>query len=186
MTTDLHHKITEAIKTAEFATRRMGPPPSPLGSLNVSDFADALRAVVELCVDRQAEAVDGGMTDVDTVWPSEVLTVIAEQLGIREASSVRSRRRSGSPMWRLEQVEALRPEPPPCGGTTDMVLGRRLVCENSPGHQGPHRQGMTTWTEAASALDAALEPDSYEPFIAADGWREEPPAARPWWKRWHR
>lgn len=36
-----------------------------------------LRAAVErvrvLCAERQAEGVDGGMADVDTLWPSEVL-----------------------------------------------------------------------------------------------------------------
>lgn len=95
-------------------------------------------------------------------------------------------------LWRNEQVEALRPESPPCGNTTDMVLGRRLVCENSPGHQGPHRQGMTTWTEAESVPDAALEPaiEGSAPKL------QSPPSPlkvtepsstpRPWWKRWHR
>ncbi|GAA0720044.1 hypothetical protein Drose_06325 [Dactylosporangium roseum] len=42
----------------------------------------ALRAVVELCVAHQADAVDGRLTDVDLIPPSEVLAAIALELGI--------------------------------------------------------------------------------------------------------
>lgn len=42
----------------------------------------ALRAVLELCEWRMDEAVGGGLTDVDTLWPSEVLQVIARELGV--------------------------------------------------------------------------------------------------------
>lgn len=33
----------------------------------------------KLCRGRQAEAVGGGLTDVDTLWPSEVLAILDER-----------------------------------------------------------------------------------------------------------
>ncbi len=46
---------------------------------------EALRAVVELCVDHQAEATDGSLTDVESIPPSAALAVIARELGVQEA-----------------------------------------------------------------------------------------------------
>jgi hypothetical protein len=59
-----------------------------LSPLNVAEertpeeLAAALRAVVELCTDKMGEAVGGGLTDCDTLWPSEVLQAIARELGV--------------------------------------------------------------------------------------------------------
>jgi hypothetical protein len=43
----------------------------------------ALLAAVELCAANQAEALDGTMIDVDTLRPSHLLDVIADELGVR-------------------------------------------------------------------------------------------------------
>lgn len=46
----------------------------------VADERDRLAAAIEqireLCADNQVEAVDGGMTDVNTMWPSEILAIL--------------------------------------------------------------------------------------------------------------
>lgn len=42
------------------------------------DAAEARIAAVEaLCEEASAEAVDGGRTDVDTLWPVDILTALA-------------------------------------------------------------------------------------------------------------
>lgn len=38
---------------------------------------EALARVRQLCMDLRVEAVDGGMTDCDTLWPIDVLDAIA-------------------------------------------------------------------------------------------------------------
>lgn len=46
----------------------------------------ALKAVVDVCVDAQADSVDGRLTDIEGVWPSQVIAAIAAALGITEGN----------------------------------------------------------------------------------------------------
>lgn len=38
--------------------------------------AAVIEAIRQFCLDNMAEAIDDSLTDIDTIWPSEVLDVI--------------------------------------------------------------------------------------------------------------
>ena len=42
----------------------------------VVTVADKFAALYALCDERQADAVDGGKTDVEAVWPSEIRKIL--------------------------------------------------------------------------------------------------------------
>jgi hypothetical protein len=71
----LHHRLLTRCDPSWYGLRDNPP----------TAFA-ALRVVVELCADNQAEGVDGRQTDVDTIPPSVILAAIARELGLAETS----------------------------------------------------------------------------------------------------
>jgi hypothetical protein len=43
-----------------------------------ADLEAQIERVRDLCAERMAEAEDGSQTDVDTIWPSEILAALDE------------------------------------------------------------------------------------------------------------
>lgn len=83
MSTDLHTRLLVEIDRWGCENGRcVHRPPSQRCSR--AALAGALRGVVELCSVRQAETVDGDATDVDTLWPSEVIDVITRELAVTD------------------------------------------------------------------------------------------------------
>jgi predicted RNA-binding Zn ribbon-like protein len=68
--TDLHARLLAAIDEFDENVYQSGAIPA------------ALRAVVELCDQHMADAVDGSRVAVETMWPPDILRTIAESLGV--------------------------------------------------------------------------------------------------------
>jgi hypothetical protein len=43
-----------------------------------------IQRVRDLCAERMAEAEDGSQTDIDTIWPSEILAILDEEKAKRD------------------------------------------------------------------------------------------------------
>jgi hypothetical protein len=89
----LHTRLLAELDAAERRTRLAGGPPEPFGSTNVSDLADALRAVMELhapvpCGFRYCRSPETHRVCKECGAainsPCSTIQVIAEALGVKD------------------------------------------------------------------------------------------------------
>ncbi len=48
--------------------------------IDVVTAAQKLAAIRQLCEDNMTEAVGGGLTDADTIWPSQIMEILEGRL----------------------------------------------------------------------------------------------------------
>jgi hypothetical protein len=48
--------------------------------VDVVTAAQKLAAIRRLCEDNMTEDIDGGLTDADTIWPSEIMKILEGRL----------------------------------------------------------------------------------------------------------